>query len=557
VTLTVAEIDRWSAEAVREVFHAANARGQATLEASRQLSSLAVFDTWEGATAEARKHTNASIRQDLDAHGNESLAVARAAGKAADDIERVQSELRTLRADASELHMTIDGLTNKVVPTSGCLPTEVLFGEMQLQPRLDKILAEANAVDAELAAAINMAEGNAPTPAGPHDNRPEIQQALSQPLPDDPKQFHDLWTQLTKEEKDWLYSQDHHIGNHPGMPWDPEDPQDPNNYQLGKDHYNQLHLPELQQNAQADVDRLQRQADALARQAYMGDSDAATQLSALAPQVAAAKHTLDGYKAVQADLNKNDGVKRYLGFIDDKGHAAVAINNPDTAKRNAIFVPGTGQDLAAFNGADAKSRDMYGAALHADPTLKAGDVAVTTWMGYDRPMDVFAARHPDPALAGAGALDSFESGNRASHVGPPSVDTVIGHSYGSTLVGAAASGGHQLAADNVIAVGSPGMLVNDVAGMNLDPGAKVYATLAAHDIIGPAGLVTQFTLGPEPVSPGFGATILAAAPGPTSDWGIDAHSSYWAPDNIALANMGAVIAGVDPPQTVNIKMSGQ
>jgi hypothetical protein len=83
VVLTVADIDRWSPEAVREVFHAANARGNATLEASRQLSPLAVFDTWEGATAEARKHTNASIRQDLDAHGNESLAVAQAAGKAA------------------------------------------------------------------------------------------------------------------------------------------------------------------------------------------------------------------------------------------------------------------------------------------------------------------------------------------------------------------------------------------------------------------------------------------------------------------------------------------
>ena len=56
MTLPVADIDRWSAEAVREVFHAAGARGQATLEASGQLSSLAVFDSWDGATAEARKH---------------------------------------------------------------------------------------------------------------------------------------------------------------------------------------------------------------------------------------------------------------------------------------------------------------------------------------------------------------------------------------------------------------------------------------------------------------------------------------------------------------------
>lgn len=109
------------------------------------------------ATAEARKHANASIRHDLDAHGNESLAVAQAAGKAADDIEKVQSELRTLQHDASELGMTIDRVSNKIIPTSKALPTEIMMAEMQLQPRLDKILAEANAVDTELAAAINMA----------------------------------------------------------------------------------------------------------------------------------------------------------------------------------------------------------------------------------------------------------------------------------------------------------------------------------------------------------------------------------------------------------------
>src|SRR5271156_1663107 len=102
MVLTVADVDRWSAGAVREVFHAANARGQATLEASRQLSTLSVFDSWEGATAEARKHANANIRLDLDAHGTEALAEARAADQAADGVEHVQSELRALRRDAGE-----------------------------------------------------------------------------------------------------------------------------------------------------------------------------------------------------------------------------------------------------------------------------------------------------------------------------------------------------------------------------------------------------------------------------------------------------------------------
>jgi hypothetical protein len=522
VTLPVADIDRWNAESVRGVFHAANARGQTTLDTSRQLGALAVFDNWEGATAEARKHANAALRQDLDAHGNESLAVARAAGKAADGIERVQSALRTLRRDAAELEMTIDALANKIRPsaTFDGPPTAAVIAEMQLQPRLDAIMAEANAIDAELAAAINMADGDAPIPPGPHDNRPSIQASLSEPLPDDPNKFNELWNRLTPEEKDWLYRQDHNIGNHAGMPWEPTD-------QLGKDHYNRLHLRELEQHAKADVDRAQHGLDALA-----------------------ARRNLAGYQAVQADLDRTDGVHRFLGFLDDAGHAAVAIENPDYAKRNGIFVPGTGQDLARLAFSDARAVAMYNAARTADKTLSAKDVSITTWMGYDRPMDLSQAAFPDPARAGAGRLDAFESGLRASHVGPRSIDTVIGHSYGSTLIGAAASGGHHLAADNVIAVGSPGMLVDRVGALSLDPGAHVYAMRATHDIIGISGVLGEWTLGPDPTAPHFGARGLAADPGPAGPAGmpsVGAHSGYWDQQNIALANMGAVIAGVVPP----------
>jgi len=529
---------------VREVLHAAGARGQATLEASRQLSSLAVFDTWEGATAEARWHTNAAIREDLDAHGNESLAVARAAGKAADGIEHVQSELRSLRHDAAELHMTIDPLTDKVVPsaTFNGPPSAALIAEMQLQPWLDAILAEANAVDAELATAIDMADGDVPIPTEPHDNRPHIQDALSEPLPDDPKKFNELWNQLTPEEKDWLYGQNHNVGNHAGMPWDPTD-------HLGKDHYNRLHLHELEGQTEAAVDRMQHSIDEMAAGHNVDDGA----LYALQSQLAAARRKLAGYQAVRADLNRADGVDRYLGYLDDTGHGAVAIGNPDFAKRNGIFVPGTGQDLARLSFSDARAVAMYNTARAADKTLGPKDVSITTWMGYDRPMNLSRAAFPDPARAGADGLDAFESGLRASHVGPPSIDTVIGHSYGSTLVGAAASGGHHLDADNVIAVGSPGMLVDRVDGLSLEPGADVYAMRAADDIIGISGVVAEWTLGPDPTAPKFGARGLAAGPIPTGPVGlpsVDAHSSYWDQHNIALANMGAVIAGVAPPQIV-------
>jgi hypothetical protein len=252
-------------------------------------------------------------------------------------------------------------------------------------------------------------------------------------------------------------------------------------------------------------------------------------------------------------LDHIDGVNRYLGFLDDTGRGAVAIGNPDYAKRNGIFVPGTGQDLARLPFSDARAVAMYNAARAADKTLGPEDVSITTWMGYDRPMNLSHAAFPDPARAGADRLDAFESGLRASHVGPPSIDTVIGHSYGSTVIGAAASGEHHLDADNLIAVSSPGMLVDGAGAFNLQRGAHVYAMRAANDIIGMSGVVTEWTLGPDPTAPTFGARGLAADPEPPGLLGlpsVDAHSSYWDQANIALANMGAVIAGVAPAQIV-------
>jgi hypothetical protein len=540
--ITVADIDRWNADAVREVFHAAVARGQATLEAARQLDSLAVFDTWQGATAQARRHAGASLRLDLDAHGNESLLVARAAATAADNIADLQLALATLRRDATELEMTIECTTNTVTPISefGGPPMAALIAEMQLQRRLDRIVARADSADRELAEAIDMADGDRPVPPGPHDNRPPIQEALSGPLPQDPKQFNALWNQLSREEKDWLYSREHNLGNQPGMPWDPPD-------HLGKDHYNRLHLAELALQTKSDVDELQRTIDALTNVPRVDDGA----LYALRSQLSAATRRLAGYAAVQATVDAADGPRRYLGLLDQRGRGAVSIGNPDTAVRNAVFVPGTGQNLARLPFSDDKALAMYTATLTADPALRPDDVAVTTWMGYDRPMDLSRAAFPQPAYGGADRLDAFENGQRASHVGAASLDTVIGHSYGSTVVGAAAAGGHHLDADNVIAVASPGMLVDRADHLNLHTRGNVYVMRAGHDAISMGGIVTDWTLGADPITPGFGAQRLAADPGPAGPFGlpsVGAHSSYWLDGNTALKNFGAVIAGMPPVQ---------
>jgi hypothetical protein len=200
--VTVADIERWNAGDVREVFHAASSRVQANFDAADGLATLPALRTWGGEAAEAAWEAIGQTRKDLDAHGNEALAVA----NAADNIERIQSELATLKADAESLGMEIDPVAGTVLPGPTVRnPMEAELKQAQLQPRLDTIVAEANVVDMALANAINMAGGTTPIPATPHDNRPEVREALKKPLPADPKAFNDLWTTLTPEEKDWLY----------------------------------------------------------------------------------------------------------------------------------------------------------------------------------------------------------------------------------------------------------------------------------------------------------------------------------------------------------------
>jgi hypothetical protein len=110
---------------------------------------------------------------DIDAHGQEVAAVADVARRAADDIDRVQASLRQLKVDAEATGLEVDPGSDRIVPmphsTHG--RREMQAAIPGLQARLDAIIADANAVDGELAMAINMADADVaiPLPPGPND----------------------------------------------------------------------------------------------------------------------------------------------------------------------------------------------------------------------------------------------------------------------------------------------------------------------------------------------------------------------------------------------------
>ncbi len=181
--LSVADVQRWSSQAVREVFDASRQRAGAALEAARGLDALRVFGSWGGDAAAAAQSALAVTRADLDAHGAEAMAVAHAAADAAERIDAIKDRLRGLLDRAAALGLVVDAEANRVDmgrhPAGG--PVDGLLNALALQHELDALLADADAVDDELATAINMADGDAPIPilsARPQDAEAQLQNQI-------------------------------------------------------------------------------------------------------------------------------------------------------------------------------------------------------------------------------------------------------------------------------------------------------------------------------------------------------------------------------------------
>lgn len=169
VGLSVADVQGWSADGVREVFHVGQNLASSTADVSRALAQLKAFESWGGDAAEAAMSSIALTRQDLDALGNELVTVADAARAAADEIEDVQSRLRALLSRAEDLGLVVDLNSNQVSTTSSAIggPMAGLINAMDLQQDLDALLRDADAIDDLLASAIDMADGDSVIPGLP------------------------------------------------------------------------------------------------------------------------------------------------------------------------------------------------------------------------------------------------------------------------------------------------------------------------------------------------------------------------------------------------------
>ncbi|WP_313750665.1 alpha/beta hydrolase [Streptomyces parvus] len=263
-------------------------------------------------------------------------------------------------------------------------------------------------------------------------------------------------------------------------------------------------------------------------------------------QFAQLTKTQNGMKSIQErfDATGENGLPPayLLGFDTEKnGRAIVANGNPDTAAHTAVYVPGTTSNLGGIGGDIGRMTELW---RESDAMAGGKEVSTITWLGYDAPQSVVKdAPFRHYADDGAPAFNQFVDGlNVANGTDSGGHHTVIGHSYGTTLIGSAARQG-ELNADDVVFAGSPGVQVGEASQMDV-PKGHVWNEEAEDDPVPDLG---RFGHGGSQWRFGGGVAIIPSdelfGANQMSTGGSEGHSEYWVRDTDSLRNQAAVVTG--------------
>lgn len=243
------------------------------------------------------------------------------------------------------------------------------------------------------------------------------------------------------------------------------------------------------------------------------------------------EEALSGLDRLESNLTPG---KNFLLGIDstanNRGQVVIANGNPDTANNVLTLVPGTFHDLHDAQDYVESNEKVLDRANQLAPDQEN---ATIMWGDYHAPANLGNAAFAFSAEGAKEDLTSFQEGLRTTHEGPTqSHNTVMGHSYGSTVVGYAAREGN-FPANDLMFFGSPGVGGEHADDLGIDPNHVWSGTAGADPIdkFTPApspihwgqDLVTgedHHRFGMNPSNPHFGGNVLPTDPN-------GGHGGYW------------------------------
>jgi hypothetical protein len=488
-----------------------------------------------GPAAEAASSYLNGMRTEMDNAYVPLLTIAQGLAEWADGIAELKAQAQDLTADARGAHITIAGDGSMTMDEGHANASTAQVFSSYVHVR-DELLKRAAELDSRVASVLAQNTATAAgTPAAFVDPK------TIPPRGTDPAAVKRWWDTLTPEQQRYLIMNNHEqIGWLDGVP------------ASSRDVANRLTLDNAGETSRADLDKVN------AREAYIRSmieqgrgrelypdagnpaGAALAELESLGQQRADLEGKIRGLDAIENRLGDTSKPRAYLLGVSaaDDGKAIVSVGNPDLADNVVTYIPGTGSDLSKVNGDITRTDRMAADAGLADPTATT---AAVYWLGYDAPDSIPDAGKSSFAEDGGRDLNGFQSGLRATHEGETeSRNTVLGHSYGSTVIGHGARSS-DINADAVVFVGSPGVDANHADELGGVHPSQVYATRAEHDMIKRIPDI-DIIHGNDPVRDDFGATVFSSDPGDPDDESAT-HSKYWDDNNIARQNMAYVVTG--------------
>lgn len=247
--------------------------------------------------------------------------------------------------------------------------------------------------------------------------------------------------------------------------------------------------------------------------------------------------------------------------LDGHGAAAIAVGDIAHADTVSVLVPGVGNSPTDMSDAVRLSADLAAATARSGPA--GATSAAIAWFGYDIPLSWTADQRPigghnpvaeiiansvlaidaSAAVSGAARLGAFTREMRAM-IAPSAAVTLIGHSYGSTVVSQAArTMPPEAGIDDIVLLGSPGAgyhvaTAHDYTAVPADhvytvafPGDPIPNDITdlIAELANPAGIIARALamgdrtgpFGTDPNAPSFDAQAIMVPSGISWNGGVD------------------------------------
>ncbi|MBV8293845.1 MAG: hypothetical protein JOY55_18925 [Mycobacterium sp.] len=527
MALTLADIERWSPEAINTVFQAAINRAHGTRTASAALGQTMQFLDWGGDSADAARAAAHRTMLDLDSHADACDAVGRAADKAAGEVAAIKARLKGIQDPARAYHLTIDENTGTVrLPEnlssySAADQSEIEAAWLRVAQAVTQLLADAQTADEDLAAAIRGADGDlSPDQVNAETSHEPPKMPKVPPPGTTPADVNKWWHSLTPAQQDrvkeWFPQS---IRNLDGVPTDIR---------------NELNLPVLQ----SEIARLQN-GWLDGNGVWHTDQAKLDDLTHLRDTLA---HNPDT-SLILLDTTSNP----------NKVLAAVGVGDVDDAERVGVTVGGLNTRVSSSVDEmvrEAETQRREASTLRTNAKMANPDaVASIAYLAYDAPDSLVGVTHDYLAHDAAVPLNNFYKGIAATTNVADQHITAFGHSYGSLVTSLALQQGAPVS--DVVLYGSPGTELTNVSQLGVQPG-HAYYMIGVNDHV--SDIIPEFgAFGPAPQDvPGMTQLSVNTGVGPGDGllheraWG---HSEYARDGSnqqprMSGYNMAAVLSGV-------------